>query len=243
MHTPNNVSRQPRSLAKRTRSLHKITGLAVAIPVIVLVLTGLPLEFVDQLKLGSRGVPYEWVHGMYGVPVPDSATQLENVVQVDDLIIIEPHTIERTAPLLATHDLGEFTMLLTQTEWLLVPVEEGSLPERGQLPELATRATFAAGLPVIESANGLLTSTDYGASWQPLMAPIHNWPQARMVPMQASWKRIYGANIVTWERWLQDLHSGRFFGQIGQWIMSIAGFALVVLAFSGLLIWLRTARH
>ena len=243
MHTPKNVSSSPRSPAKGIRSLHKLTGLAIAVPVLLLVLTGIPLEFVDQLKLGTRGVQYEWVHHSYGVQSPDSALKIDKVVQIEDLIIVADHTIEATAPLLAARDLNGFTMILTRTEWLLVPDDAGTPVERGGLPETAIRAAFAAGLPIVEGASGKQTSTDYGASWQTLEAPVHQWSTAESVDTLDEWKRIYGASVISWERWLQDLHSGRFFGQIGQWIMTFAGFALLVLAFSGFLIWFRTLRR
>ena len=47
----------------------------------------------------------------------------------------------------------------------------------------------------------------------------------------------YAATRLNWERWLQDLHSGRFFGPVGVWIMTIAGAALIVLGISGLIVW------
>ena len=251
MHIQSLRQRPPHSLGNRTRAqplslrkIHKVTGLAIALPVLLLVFTGIPLEFVDPLKLGSRGVSYEWVHASYGVSPPDKARQIDNVVQVDDLIITPHHTIERTSPLLATQSLGDFSLVLTQSEWFLVPNDSQAPLERGQLPLRAKRAGFAAGLPVVEGVNSeLLTSTDYGASWQPMQAPMYTWADVATVPMNTEWKEIYGSHIVTWERWLQDLHSGRFFGTVGQWIMSLAGFALIVLAFSGFLVWYRSLRR
>ena len=243
MHTPKNVSSSPRSPAKGIRSLHKLTGLVIAAPVLLLVITGIPLEFVDQLKLGAGGVQYEWVHERYGIQPPKHTRKVDEVVQVDDLIIVAGQTIDATAPLLAARVFNGFTMILTQTEWFLVPEDIEAPVERGTLPEMAQRATFAAGLPVFQGATGALTSTDYGASWQTLVAPIHQWTTVERVATTEPWRRIYGANVITWERWLQDLHSGRFFGRIGQWVMTFAGFALVVLAFSGFIIWFRTLRR
>ena len=48
--------------------------------------------------------------------------------------------------------------------------------------------------------------------------------------------------IITWERFMQDLHSGRFFGQAGIYFMDIISLLLLVLAVTGIMLWSRGSR-
>jgi len=48
--------------------------------------------------------------------------------------------------------------------------------------------------------------------------------------------------LLSIERWLQDLHSGRFFGTIGIVVLDIASALLLILAVTGLIIWWRSRR-
>jgi uncharacterized iron-regulated membrane protein len=52
----------------------------------------------------------------------------------------------------------------------------------------------------------------------------------------------YRSEVLPLERLLLDLHSGRFFGSAGPWIMDAAAVLLVLLALSGTWIWLRRKR-
>ncbi|MGS0729088.1 PepSY-associated TM helix domain-containing protein, partial [Shewanella sp. 0m-11] len=44
---------------------------------------------------------------------------------------------------------------------------------------------------------------------------------------------------LTWERVLLDMHSGRFFGSLGPWIMDLVALSLLIMAFTGCYIWLQ----
>ena len=48
--------------------------------------------------------------------------------------------------------------------------------------------------------------------------------------------------MLTAERWLQDLHSGRFFGTPGVVIVDVASLLMLILAGTGLMLWWRSNR-
>lgn len=229
--------------ARGVRAFHKITGLCLILPVLLLVVTGLPLELTDQLNLGTRGVPFQFVHKSYGVDTPESAWVQNNVVQLGELLFIKSRVVPAKGALLAAHDASGFHFILMSQEWLLIP-EDTEIPfEQGDYPGQILRAGFAAGLPMIETREGTLTSQDYGASWESTSLKLK--PSAVPLPLDVNeeMRRAYGASIISWERWLQDLHSGRYFGPIGQWVMIVAGIALIGLALTGFLVWFRTLRR
>ena len=68
-----------------------------------------------------------------------------------------------------------------------------------------------------------------------------NWSQAVATPhniIKAINKHQSG-NTISLEKLLLDLHSGRFFGQYGVWIMDGAAIALIIMAASGIWIWFK----
>ena len=44
------------------RLAHRFVGLTVAVPLLLLVITGVPLQFTGALQLGTTGVSESWVH-------------------------------------------------------------------------------------------------------------------------------------------------------------------------------------
>ena len=49
----------------------------------------------------------------------------------------------------------------------------------------------------------------------------------------------YANEILTLDKVVLDIHTGRFFGSAGEWLMDIAAIALLLLSASGLYMWYR----
>lgn len=49
--------------------------------------------------------------------------------------------------------------------------------------------------------------------------------------------------VISWQRVILDIHSGRWFGHWGVWVMDAAAVALILLALSGLWLWLSRRRN
>ena len=73
------------------------------------------------------------------------------------------------------------------------------------------------------------------------MQPI-SWLRVETVAPGKQFASRFGAANLSWERWLQDLHSGRFFGPIGVWLMNLASFVFILLGFTGLVLWFTSRR-
>jgi hypothetical protein len=54
--------------------------------------------------------------------------------------------------------------------------------------------------------------------------------------------RDYRGRVLTLERLMLDLHSGRLFGLGGTWLMDIVAALLVILAASGMWLWSRSGK-
>ena len=65
------------------------------------------------------------------------------------------------------------------------------------------------------------------------------WAAPALAPpiIQRSLLDQYRGSGLSWERLLLDLHSGRLFGSIGVYIMDLAAIALLLIALSGVWVW------
>ena len=233
------------------RLAHRVMGLCLALPLLLLVVTGLPLQFTVALHLGSVGVPYSWVHAVYGIEAPVTAQRSANVAQLGDLLFLSGASSESwervDEPLLGAQKFDQVLVVVTTNELLLAVPEPGVPIERTKLPHRAKRFGTTADLHfVLDSESGLLRSEDYGVSWVRIDSIADGsevtWLDSTSAPAGAQLKQRYGAVLVTWERWLQDLHTGRFFGPVGVWIMNIASFVFILLGFTGLVLWYTSRR-
>lgn len=245
MSTP--VGKPPRSptRANLIRRIHRITGLCLIVPVCLLVVTGLLLEFSAPLELGRRGVTYGWVHALYNVEAPSTMRRSGSITQIGSHLLSDSHSLIVDGELLGAQALELLDVAMLNNEQLLLPRDSNAPVERSQLPDTVTTfGTTPAGALVIDTPGGIWTSEDLGATWQPgdILRLSITWLDAAIEPAQSSVRTRYGAAIINWERWLLDLHSGRFFGPAGVWVMNLAGLALLVLAFTGLNVWYRSRK-
>ena len=84
-------------------------------------------------------------------------------------------------------------------------------------------------------------SDDELISWHSSTATQLRWSQPQPLPaaLQSQLERLFRSQILPVERLVLDLHSGRFFGPFGVYLVDAATIALIFLALSGCWIWLH----
>jgi len=219
-------------------------GVCLAGPLLLLVMTGIPLQFTAWLGLGSAGVPYAWVHRAYGIVPPEQGLGVAHVQQFGERIFLPSRSVRVNGSFLGGDELDAVWLAGTTQEILLVPKDSSAPLERNSLPVIAHRMGLSADLQlVIATDQGLWLSSDLGARWSQLEVPPDVvWWQPAVVPVSPVLAQRFGADYLSWERWLQDLHSGRFFGSVGVWVMNIASFVFIGLGFTGLVLWYSSRR-
>ena len=242
MNTATNLPKASPKRAKTIRLVHRYFGLALILPVLLLAVTGALLEFTDALKLGSRGVEFTWVHDRYGIDSPTKRLVTGPATQVGDRIFVSERQFESAGVLSAAADLDQLYVVFTTKEVIIVPKAWDIPTERSALPNFNRVGLTTDQAWLLDTNNGFLMSRDFGASWLPTEAASVKWLTVHEATTTPHWASEYGAAHLNWERWLQDLHSGRFFGDIGVWIMSFAALAFIALALTGFLVWLSTSR-
>jgi hypothetical protein len=104
--------------------------------------------------------------------------------------------------------------------------------------------TTVDGREIVVGGSKTFASADGGLTWYAWDASQVTWSHS--APLSAEQARIagqFGRPSVPIEQILIDLHSGRMFGQIGQYVVDVVGGGAVLLALSGMWMALRIGRR
>ena len=222
---------------------HRTIGVTVAVILIYLLATGIPLQFTDQLKLAASHVARQGLLDWYGLEAPRGVTVNGRISYLDGMLFDDGVYIAASKRLVGAVRFGE-TRLAADTEavWL-IDFDGNRLNEATTIGDIDRIGTRSAGA-VIETAGSYLVADADFSNWLPLTGEPGEivWADVEQASptQEAETRNLFLQRMLTWERVLQDLHSGRFFGIVGILIVDIATILLLILAGTGLVIWWRT---
>ncbi len=228
---------------------HRYTGVTVSLFVIILSVTGLFLNFSDSLKLNQSHTSTEWILDHYNIgnfTVSSFQADKHLVSQASDFVYLNgQYALNLKESLVGAINFGEYILLATQVSLVIIDQDGQIVDEIGKytgLPEDPLGISITdSGHPVIRGINTYWKGSDELSAWQPLQGPHPKWVAPVETPnnINALIQQHARSNEIHYERVLLDLHSGRLLGGWGQNIMSASAVLFIVLAVSGILIWLR----
>ncbi len=242
------TSRRKTTLLRRS---HYWIGLGLALPLVMLALTGILLNHTDDLALAQRHSSQNWLLQVYGVqPVaPETGFRMNGLwlsharshLWLNDQILGESANPPTGVALL------DGLIVIAQPDHLRLFTLEGAQVERIDLPARITP------LGSIASSEGKLLARGKGAmlitdsnflQWSNFSGPWPgaNQPQALPLTLQQQIAEQLAANTLTWEKIILDTHSGRIFGPWGPWVLDFVAAITIILAITGCLLWLRRKR-
>jgi hypothetical protein len=116
-------------------------------------------------------------------------------------------------------------------------------PEHG-LPGGILAVGEHQGRLVLETRAGMFEADPAEMQWRSVRGSLPRpAPVEAPAPLRSAIAQDARAREISRERLLRDLHSGAFFGTAGRWAIDLAALALLVLAMSGIWIWLRARRE
>ena len=228
---------------------HRYIGIGISIFVIILSVTGLLLNFSDSLKLNRVFASNSWLLGHYNIgtfPVTTFSTNKQLVSQASSFIYLDgKYTLNLTDSLVGAIDLPPDLLLVTRTSMLLIDGNGQVIDEIGEysgLPEHPLGVSVTQqGHPVIRGVNTYWKGSPELSAWQPLEGPHPKWVGPVNTPenINTSIQEHARSHEIHFERVLLDLHSGRLLGKWGQNLMSISAVLMIILAVTGIIVWLK----
>jgi len=230
-------------------SWHRRLGVVVAILVILLSGTGIALNHTESLGLDERFVEARWLLDWYGVQAPEAgfgfAAGSTRITLLGDHLYAGRELVG--TPFNALHGAvaldGLIAVAADRDVLLLTPGLE--LVERldryeGVPPDLRGVGVTAEGRVVLRTEQGLWMADPDFLSWASIPERTDlRWAAPEEVPAEllAALRADFRGRMLTLERALLDLHSGRLFGRFGPLVMDLAAVLMGVLALSGFWLW------
>jgi len=233
-----------REFSKLLYKGHRHIGFAISLILILLSLTGIALNHTSELQLDQRFIKSPFILDWYGITRSKSpksyAIQSHWLSQLEDTLYLDHKAIlETKEPLIGAISSANFIVAaLPNTLLLLTP--EGELIEsvsKANIEKIAQQKNVI----FIQSQQQVYSSHDQLLSWQKAEYLPKAWSlQSPLPPMMTKeLKQRSRERILDYERLILDIHSGRFFGTWGVYLMDVSAILLIFLAITGVWFWLR----
>jgi len=225
---------------------HRRMGLVSALFVILLASTGLLLNHGNDLGLDRRSLPTSFLSRFYQIEPPELLSYTaagQHISQVDgrQLFIADRPVAECRGDLVGAIAIDETLLLACEQELLLLTATGELIDQLDPLSgmPLPLRALGICGREACWQSGQQSWAIDTDTMiWRETRQIITDVSTSSAVPPQLSRQLLssYRSDI-TWERWLQDLHSGRLLGPVGPWLVDLMAILFVVIAATGVLMW------
>lgn len=246
---------KPSPLLRALARGHRGLGLAAAVFMAWLAVTGALVNHAEDLGLERTTVRSPWLLDAYGIGTPPvtAAYRIGDrwLVQVERGLYLDTRfvtTLDENERLLGAAAAGELFAVASGSRLRLVdgsgrPVESLG-PAHGLPKDLRRFGVTGRGQLVVRARDGLFVADPADLAWRRRAVPAH-WSVAEPLPpvVQAAIERDARTRVLTRERLVRDLHSGRFFGLWAKWLADLLALVLVALSVSGVWLWWRTRRE
>jgi hypothetical protein len=251
------TKRRPKGL-KLVSRWHRRVGVASALTVLFLAVTGIALNHLEDVYHSGETVTSEWVLDWYNIPYSETVLSFTlepsaekgalTMVWADGTIAVNKVPIKSNqSRLLAVVQYQQLLHLFTQSNLHILDLS-GQLVESSALLESDT----VVGVQLTEQENMLALTTFTGVHLYDLEQlefstkaepPNVTTRHGNIAPRQHHLGEPEFATSRNYtllkSKVLTDLHSGRVFGQIGVWIIDFFALLFILLAGSGLFMWLK----
>jgi hypothetical protein len=233
---------------------HRRLGLGFAVVFVVVVITGMVLNHTGGLRLDQRYVTTDWVLDWYGMAPAGEPVAYRN----EGWAVVWAGQLYWEGQLVMSDVAGELRGVVRAEDGhaalvgdqLILFTSAGELIERlagSDLPEGELHKIGGGGESVYLATNqGHYLSVDGLLSWKMISPAVPIiWSRSDSLPEaeREAVLRSYRGRGLSYYRVILDLHSGRFFGQAGVWLVDLASLAMLFLTGSGVWYALRGKRR
>lgn len=233
---------------------HRRIGAGAAIFLLLISVTGLLLNHTHDIGLDRMPLQNAWLRAYYGLESGETPVAVPHTLAGSALTVKDGQLWLGDS---RVSDCSRLVGVMSRREEVLVVCSDRLvlLTPDGQLIDQADSLRgIPSGLSAYsEQGDTILLKTDdtsLGVNLSDLSVqtvaagPDVKWQGYAPAGDAFAGNALVGdaaarAKTITWERVIQDLHSGRLFGKMGVWVVDILGIAAILLAASGLLLCFR----
>jgi len=235
------------TLTKQLRRLHRVTGVSAGVALLYLLLTGLPLQFTSLLELERQFISTPAVLDWYALEAPQLVLADNGVAALDDRLYWRQQEIAEARGFLGALSVQDLMVIGTRQALLVFAVSDPTAVERIDFATPLDAIAWHQDRVLVRSGERLLRldAMLLNAQDVELETETVSWqsPQPLSTAASEPYRQAYRNRLLTAQRLLQDLHSGRAFGSIGVWVINLASILLAGLAITGYWIWWRSRRR
>lgn len=227
---------------------HQTLGSIAALFVIVLVITGLLLNHTETFSLDQKYIGSSLLLDWYDINPPTApvsyALEQQRVTLLGDTLYLNDQEIEQQAGQLLGALEHAGSILIAIPGELLILAPSGELLEKLGGVEGVPAGLQRIGLTAddqlaVQAAEGNYLADLDALSWDETTVPAADWAEPSSIPpdLQNTLLAHYRGKGLSLERVLLDIHSGRFLGSFGVFLIDAAAVLFLILAFTGLWMW------
>ncbi|MEE8058153.1 MAG: PepSY domain-containing protein [Pseudomonadales bacterium] len=228
---------------------HRRIGVTVSVLVIWLSVTGILLNHSDQLHLKQVAVEQPLLMSIYGVERPTPTSYASGGHWFSHLggnhIFLDGEEVAYCSRPLSGVVWYRQQFVISCGDGLLLMTATGEVVEHlGSaygFPEPISGLAVMDDQLLLNTMGGVVVADPDQLQWQPYQQQDSiEWVVANQTPekLMRQLQPHLGSEL-DWERVLLDLHSGRLGSQFGRWLMDSAAVLLILLACSGVWVWVR----
>lgn len=223
-----------------------------AVFVIFLSLSGILIHHSSRLGLDAQFTDSNWLLNWYGIEVQEIEVAYSaddsNIALLENSLYFNTAVLDGSYSQLAGMLQTEFGFLVLAQQQLLVLTPEGAVIETlgavHGMPRAAQRlGKLPSANPVLETEDAVFIIDVENLDWLAFSGAIDEvlWSEPAVLDamVDAEIKDAYATSLLSWERLMIDLHSGRIFGSLGVVLVDIMALLFVFMAITGIWIWSR----
>lgn len=229
---------------------HRHIGLTSVLFVVLLTVTGLLLNHTENLALDTRHIQSDLLLDWYGVKAPEAmpvyTVGSSTVSEVGTQIYWNTTPLSQISPPLLGAVAAHGMVIIGADEQLLLLTPNGKLIERlddasGTPAGIQFIGLNAAGDLIVRTARGIFQADSSILKWRETADTSISWtaPEQPVPELRVALQEAYRGTGLTLERVLLDIHTGRILGSRGVYLVDAAALLFLVLAISGLWLWVR----
>lgn len=246
-------------IIKHLREAHRLLGIWLALFLVFLAFTGILINHGNALSLDTSHVNSTLLLDHYGVKPPNDIKKypLKNVHDQSNIYVVDNQVWYKQALLVDSQQrvvsVGswlEFIVIVSSNKLYLFTLDSelvDVLDSTVGLPNGVNDISIIDDSVYLHTLDGVFLSVDHFETWQRVdFMPKNLVNKVEESVLTSAEKHqlslLNRQQKLSWERVVLDIHSGRFLGEFGVWLMDVVAILIIILSMSGVYIWIRQSR-